>query len=920
MLLKKVINDCPHNIKLIDIKGLALDSRKVKKDYLFFAVKGSNYDGNKFIDKAIHNGARVIISSKKISIKKPNIIYIISKNVKKLLTQACVNFFKKKPKNIIAVTGTNGKSSVAEFIYQILSHNKISSIGTLGIKRNNKIKNLKLTSPDIISLHNELMNLKNSNIDNVIIEASSHGLHQGRLSGLNIKAGIFTNFSQDHLDYHKSMNEYFKAKMILFSSLIKKNNFIITDNKINHFPQIKKIANKNKLQILLINKIIKTLKQKENKNELVGSFQFKNLAMSILAANLCGLNMKKISSSIKKIKSVNGRMQLVKNFNNKIKVFVDYAHTPDALQTVLESLKKKYGKNITLVFGCGGERDKKKRPIMAKIANNFCKKIYLTDDNPRNESPKNIRKEIKKKLDKKKFIEIPNRARAIKNAILKADPFETILIAGKGHESTQDYGKKKYIFSDKEIVRKIKVKNKYNFINQNQVFNSQIIKNILKTKKNYKFEGVSINSKETKKNNLFIAIKGENKDGHDYFDGAIRNGANYCIVSKNLKNKKLIRVVNTKSFLNKLAIEKRFETDAKIIAITGSVGKTTLKSLLGNLLSKYENTYYSPKSYNNHFGVPFSLSNLEKNHKYGVFEVGMSKKGEINLLSKMIKPNIAIITNIGEAHLENFKDINHIAKAKSEIIYNIEKNGLLILNKDDNFYNYHKKIANKLKIKTISIGQSKKADIQLISNKKIKKNKILKIRAFNEVTNIKSNNVNPFNILASVAVIKYLKLDLNRVLDIFSKFYSLEGRGKIHKIRRYKTNFTLIDESYNASPFSVKEAILKLSNSEKKNFKKYLLLGDMLELGRRSDDYHRDLSKHINSSDIDKVFVYGKKILNTYKYLKKNKQGNILQNKNDFDEIFKGLIKKNDFLMIKGSNATGLNKISNSIIKGSNVI
>ena len=173
-----------------------------------------------------------------------------------------------------------------------------------------------------------------------------------------------------------------------------------------------------------------------------------------------------------------------------------------------------------------------------------------------------------------------------------------------------------------------------------------------------------------------------------------------------------------------------------------------------------------------------------------------------------------------------------------------------------------------------------------------------------------------YNILACIAVVKILKLDLNKVKKIFQTSLSLSGRGKIHNVKRFKTQFRLIDESYNANPLSVKNAIINLSNMKAKNCKKYILLGDMLELGNKSDFYHKNLSKIINNTDIDKVFVYGDKILKTYKYTLKKKQGNILQYKNDFDEIFPEIIKKNDYLMIKGSNETGLSKLSNSIIKG----
>ena len=919
MLLRNLIKKYPINIKRnIEIKNLASDSRKVKKGDLFFALKGTKLDGNHFIKKAINKGAKAVICSSNFKLKSKNIIIIKDKNPKHALAYACSKFFKDKPKNIIAVTGTNGKTSVADFFYQILELNKVpvASIGTLGIKKNKKTKKMSLTSPDIISLHRELYNLRKLKINNVIIEASSHGLHQGRLNFINFKAGVFTNFTQDHLDYHKSMKNYLKAKMILFSDLLKKNKFIITDKKLKEFSRLKKISRIRKLKLITIKNSLISNKL----TNLIGNFQIKNLSMAIIAANLCGLNNKKILSIIKKVKSVNGRLQLTRILPNRAKVFIDYAHTPDALLTALKSLQAHYKINPTLVFGCGGERDVKKRPLMAKIAGSFCNKIYVTDDNPRNENPKKIRKEIKKHLFKRNFIEIGNRKKAIQMAIQKSEPLEIILIAGKGHEGYQDYGKKILNISDKKIVQEIKIKKyKWKESTINNFLNQKILNNILKTKKNPGFIGVSINSKELKKGNLFIAIKGKNKDGHNFISEAIKKGASLCIGSKNnrkIKGKKLIKFYNTNNFLRILATIKRKYSKAKIVGVTGSSGKTTVKTLLGNLLSKYGNTYFSPKSFNNHYGVPLSLSNLESHHQFGVFEIGMSKPGEINRLSKMVKPDIGVITNVAPAHIENFKNIKEIAKAKSEIINNIKKNGTLIINRDDSFFGYFNNIAKSRGIKTISFGYSSKSNIYPIYIKKIKNKRLIKIKIFNETLILKINDVNVLNILTSLAVLKNLGLDLNTIRNSFKFLESPEGRGKVYKIKRYKTNFRLIDESYNANPLSVNRAILNLSNIKKNSFRKYLLLGDMLELGNKSDFYHKKLSKIINNSDIDKLFVYGDKILKTYKYIYKNKQGNILQNRNDFDDIFSEIIRKNDYLMIKGSNATGLHHLSNHIIKG----
>ena len=916
MLLKNLIKNCPNNIKKIDITGLSLDSRKVKKGYLFFALKGKQYNGNKFIHKAICNGAKIVFCSDKIRNQNGSIPIVKIINIRSVLSEICSKFFKKKPKNVIAVTGTNGKTSVADFFYQLLSANKIpvASIGTFGVKKKNKLKSFGLTSPDIITLHAKLNELKKEGVDNVIIEASSHGLDQGRLEGINFKAGVFTNFSQDHLDYHKNMKNYFNAKMILFSQLLKRNKHIIIDKNLNEFKKIKKIAIKKKLKISTEFKSIKNFENYISLVKPLGLFQIKNLKLSILAAKLCGLKNKDIIKNIKKIKEVNGRLELVKHFKKNVKVFVDYAHTPAALQTVLRTLKNKYKKNISLVFGCGGQRDKQKRPLMAAIAKKYCKKIYITDDNPRNENPKKIRKQIIKNLKGSNFLEIPNRSKAIQLAIQRSEPYEIILVAGKGHENYQDYGKKIIKNSDKNIIKKLKINN--NFKKINQINNSQIINKILKNKNNYEFEGVSINSKKIKKRNLFIAIKGIKNDGHKYIEEAKKNGAKFCVVSKNIDGKKIIKVKNTFNFLNDLAIEKRKQSNSTIIAITGSAGKTTVKTFLGYILNNFAKTCYSPKSYNNHFGVPLSLNNLEKNHKFGVFEVGMSRAGEINKLSKIIKPDIAIITNIAEAHIGNFKSIKEIAKAKGEIINNIQKQGILILNEDDKFFNYFISLAKRKKVSVITFGTTSKSDIHLISARKQKNYDLIKIKAINETILLKTNSLNIYNTLSIIAALKSLDLELKNIPKFFRSFKPIEGRGMIHRVKRYRENFKLIDESYNANPLSVKESIINFSKLKKNKAKKYLLLADMLELGNKSDLYHKKLAKIINRTDIDKFFVYGDKILNAYKFTKKSKQGNILQSMDDFDEIFSKLIKKNDYLMIKGSNSTGVNEISKKIIKG----
>ena len=368
--------------------------------------------------------------------------------------------------------------------------------------------------------------------------------------------------------------------------------------------------------------------------------------------------------------------------------------------------------------------------------------------------------------------------------------------------------------------------------------------------------------------------------------------------------------------LNNFSLGKRTYTNAKILGITGSAGKTSLKNLVKNLLENYGKTFCSPKSYNNHFGVPLSLSQLRTNHKFGIFEIGMSKAGEIKFLSNLIKPHIGIITNIGEAHIENFKNLKGIANAKGELIDNIHKNGTIILNRDDKYFEHLEKRAKQKNLKVITFGLSKKSDVYPFEIITMNNKKKLKVKVFNQNYFVEIGNLNIHNVLASLAILKLLNLNINQILKNYKKYEATPGRGKIYKIFRYQKFFKLIDESYNANPLSVKTAIQNFNAIKKQNFKKYLLLGDMLELGKQSEVLHRNLSKVINKSDIDKVFVKGSKSLITYKYISKNKRGNIFQQDEDIDFTLNDIISNNDYLMIKGSNATGLNNFCKRMIKG----
>ena len=642
--------------------------------------------------------------------------------------------------------------------------------------------------------------------------------------------------------------------------------------------------------------------------------------MASLAAYQSGIKFEKIIKVLPKLKSVEGRLEKIGEIKNNSKVILDYAHTPAALELALLNLKEQFPRNkINLVFGCGGDRDFKKRSIMGKIAEKYSDIIYLTDDNPRNENPSKIRKDIKKGIKKTKIKEFSNRKKAIHKAIMSLNTGDLLLVAGKGHEKFQDYGEKKYFFSDQKVILKsIKLKNRS--LSNNLKLN--IIKEVSKSKVSNKLviKNICINSKMIKRNDIFFAIKGKRFDGNKFVSEALKRKSSLAIVNKIDKKafkSKQIKVRNTLSFLTKCSSIYRENINAKIISITGSCGKTTLKEMIGLTLKKISRTTYSPRSFNNKYGVPLSLFNLKSNDNFGVFEVGMDKKGEINYLTNIIKPDLGIITNISYAHSKNFKNIRQIADAKAEIMNHIKKDGIIILNKDDSFYNYHKNFAFKKNLKVISFGIYNRSSMFYLKKIKKIKNKYQLSIDFNKLSLIfysqNDNKNHLYNILATLASIStYINIkNLNK--NLFFNFETPNGRGDISKIKIKKKNFYLVDESYNSNPLSLKTAIENFDKIESNDSKKYLLLGDMLELGKHSIKQHKLISNIINKTKINQVYVIGKYIKETFRGLRQNKKAKILDNKSGIFNLINNNLNNNDYLMIKGSNSTGLHKITTDL-------
>ena len=460
-----------------EITQISMDSRDVVNGSLFFLIEENPTLGKKYIEQAVSKGAAAIVVSNSNNFVNQfdNIIILESTSVRKDLAKTCSKFYGKYPKNIITVTGTNGKTSVAKFTEQIWSNNGIlsASIGTLG---NSKIQsNDALTTPDPISLHKQLAELSEANYDNVIIEASSHGLNQSRIDGLNISGAAFTNFSRDHLDYHKNMISYFNAKKRLFTELLTDNGtavinkYMIPDKYHNFIDEIrsKKILTiGNKDSTIVIEKIYRREDQMVNleciinsklvnvETRFIASFQAIN---SLIAACLSTINTNiSLMDSIKTISNLNnviGRLERVASTGDNNYIYIDYAHTPDAIKSALIELRQVTSNRLFIVFGAGGDRDIGKRVLMSAVASKYADYIIITDDNPRSEDPSKIRSELMQNSEK--FIEISDRGEAISHAISKLSNNDSLLICGKGHEGYIQYKDKRVPFSDHATVSDI---------------------------------------------------------------------------------------------------------------------------------------------------------------------------------------------------------------------------------------------------------------------------------------------------------------------------------------------------------------------------------------------------------------------------------------------------------------------------------
>jgi UDP-N-acetylmuramoyl-L-alanyl-D-glutamate--2,6-diaminopimelate ligase len=453
-----------------EVRGVAADSRKVRPGDLFVAVSGVKTDGLAFAAEAVAAGAVAIVAERPPA-SVPNVPFVQVPDARRALALAASRFFPRQPDTMVAVTGTSGKTSVVDYAKQIWTGlgRRAASIGTLGIHGPGIESHGSLTTPDPIALHRALESLAASGITHAAIEASSHGLDQRRLDGVRLRAGAFTNLSRDHLDYHRDLESYFRAKLRLFETLLTPGAGAVVAADHEQAERVRSTASARGLRVLTVGRRGRDVRLRGREIDgfaqrlriehagktfhirlpLVGEFQIEN---ALLAAGLliaAGEEAQAVFSHLERLRGAKGRLELVGR-KNGAPVFVDYAHKPDALAKALAALRPYARDRLIVVFGAGGDRDPGKRPLMGAAAVRNADRVMVTDDNPRTEDPAAIRAAILASAPG--ALEIPDRREAIRRAIAEMKPGDVLLIAGKGHETGQIVGDRVLPFTDHEAV------------------------------------------------------------------------------------------------------------------------------------------------------------------------------------------------------------------------------------------------------------------------------------------------------------------------------------------------------------------------------------------------------------------------------------------------------------------------------------
>lgn len=843
-----------------DITNVFSDSRQVLPGSLFCCITGDESDGHKFADAAQKAGAVALLAERRVESALPQIIV---SSVRKCMGKISAKVYGEPSKKLkmFAVTGTNGKTTTTWIIRSLLeaAGEKCGIIGTIIQYDGLSEWDAERTTPESCDVQRLLANMVSNECSACVMETSSHGLYLGRLDGCEFDVMSFTNLNPEHLDFHKDMETYFSAKKLLFDRHSKPNGRIVANADDGYGKRLiadyadvisfglgdSRISARNlkfSLEGTKFDLYVDGKNAGEVMSPLVGGFNVKNALGAIASVYSDNIELSALKEGLAKAPQVPGRLE--KHFipiGDDIRAaccIIDFAHTPEALKNVLSAAREFCKGSLISVFGHGGGRYQANREALGKIAASLADKIIVTMDNPRNEPPIAIAKQIADGARAEKpgvgLRIILNRSEAIKAALDSASPGDVVVLSGKGPEKYLTVENQKIPYSDAGEVEKIINTGTYIPIPCRLALDSRDVA---------KMPGCG-----------FVAIVGERTDGHLYIGQAINDGAGFIVGNPGKKPADMpahipyIAFEDIEKELAKLArqhMERVRPSD--VIAITGSVGKTTTREATKRVLEKKYRVHSAERSFNTIIGCAVSILAMPKDTDVLLLEFGANKPGEILELTKFFPPTFSVITEVAPVHLEGFKTLEGVLSGKMEITQS-ENIRTFLYNNDNPLL-----CEADVPVKTVSVGYSEDSLYRIICESE--KYSIPLNWEIEHEGNRTSFSADLWgkHLIGAMSIAAAIGMELGvheqAVSEGVANYRPLPGRGRIIR----KNGRVLIDDAYNANPASMRASLLTFIDIEARG--KWAVLGDMRELGESGVKFHRDIA--LIAGKIERVILIG---------------------------------------------------------------
>jgi murE/murF fusion protein len=866
---------------------LRLDSRTVQAGDVFVACPGQSSDGRRHIDDAVRRGAAAVVleapDDGATAQARDDVAMLPVTRLRGMLGALADDWYGRPSAalTVIAITGTNGKTSCAQWIASALTHGgkPCGSIGTLGaVLPDGQVLPGTLTTPDVLEMHRLLATMRDGGAQAVALEASSIGIEQGRLDGVRIGIASFTNLTRDHLDYHGSMQAYEAAKARLFAWPGLSRAVVNADDEagqrlIAALPLASVVSfsmresaavHARDLSATSTGQIFTLVTRQGEAQIMTGLMGAHNVANLLLVAGVLmalGWPLADIARELSAAAPVRGRLEIVEAIAapsdaihgaatsagstapgashgaQAALVIVDYAHTPDALERALLALRpvaQARGGMLHCLFGCGGERDAGKRPVMGAIAATHADRVVITSDNPRGEDADAIIAQIVAGLPAGARYEVQaERARAIMHTVWSAAPADVVLLAGKGHETYQEIGGKRLPFDDREWAR---------------------LALLLPT-----VAAVSSDTRSVRRGELFLALVGERFDGHDYLNQAAAAGACAAVVARPVPGSPLPQLVlgDTGVALMRMGAAWRARFDIPVIAVTGSNGKTTTKEMISAILAEWlgeDERLATAGNYNNEIGVPLTLLRLRPRHRAAVLELGMNHPGEIAVLADLARPTIALVNNAQREHQEFMQSVEAVAHENGAVLAVLPRQGVAVFPGDEPYAGIWGELNAAERALRFGLRPDLDLDVHAANIAASEEGSV-----FDVVADGRSERLalpvpglhNVRNALAAIASTLAAGAPLAVACRALAGFEAVSGRMQRHRTR---DGALLIDDTYNANPDSVRAAIDVLAQL---TGPRILVLGDMGEVGANGPAMHREVGAYARERGIDALVTLG---------------------------------------------------------------